>query len=103
MQDIALYSNICFTTMFVAEALAYLYALGPRQFFSDTWFCLLGLIAAASAISVILEMTDMAPYFLAPLLRVVRVTRFVKIFTSVRLHSVCVEGGGTVEGAGWRL
>ncbi len=81
------WSEVAFTAAFVSEAAIQLFALGPKQYFTDSWYVMLFAIAAVGSASVALGASGVASLGLAPLLRVLRVTRFLSILARVEgLH-----------------
>ncbi|KAG2493814.1 hypothetical protein HYH03_008033 [Edaphochlamys debaryana] len=85
--EMRFWGDVAFTCCFAFEAAIQIYALGPRQYFTDNWYIMLFSIVVASVACIILDAVGVGSFVLAPMLRILRVTRFLKIITNVEgLH-----------------
>ncbi|KXZ48370.1 hypothetical protein GPECTOR_28g777 [Gonium pectorale] len=78
-----MWGDLAFAAIFAVEAVLQATALGPAQYFADSWYLMLFVIAAASVATVGLEIGGVGSITLAALLRVLRVTRFLHMLSNV--------------------
>lgn len=82
-EEMKFWADVTFTILFATEATLQIIGLGFRQYFTDSWFQLLFMIVLMSICFITLDAVGIGSYALASLLRVLRVTRFLRIITAV--------------------